>query len=129
MVLTVVAAALVDPDGAVLVQRRPPGRAHGDLWEFPGGKVEPGETVEAALARELLEELGIVIDPARASPIGFATAPLDEGQLLLLLYRVTAWPGQPRAIDAAELRWVPPVGLDALAMSPADRALAARLGS
>ncbi|MES2753173.1 MAG: (deoxy)nucleoside triphosphate pyrophosphohydrolase [Pseudomonadota bacterium] len=117
--LLVVAAALVDRDGRVLVQQRPAGKHHGGLWEFPGGKVEPGETPEAALIRELAEELAIDVETACLAPAAFASEP----PLLLLLYVCRKWQGTPRATDGAALRWLRPVALHALAMPPADRPL------
>lgn len=119
-IVTVVAAALVDGDGRVLVQRRPPGKPMADLWEFPGGKVEAGELPEAALCRELHEELGITIDPAALVPATFASAPLGERHLLLLLYTLREWEGRPEAQHATALQWVHPAGLRDLAMPPAD---------
>ncbi len=118
--LTVVAAALVDADGRVLVQQRPPGKALAGLWEFPGGKIEPGETPEAALIRELREELGIDTDAACLAPATFASAPIAGSHLILLLYVVRKWRGQPRALDATALRWEKPVALHTLPMPPAD---------
>ena len=118
--MLVVAAALIDASGRVLVQRRPPGKALAGLWEFPGGKVEPGETPEAALVRELEEELGIVVAGAALQPLTFASAPLAERHLLLLLYLCRDWTGEPRALDATALAWHVPSGLRALAMPPAD---------
>lgn len=119
--LLIVAAALVDGDGRVLVQQRAAGRDMAGLWEFPGGKIEPGETAEAALVRELREELGIDTETACLAPTGFGTAPLaDSGQLLLLLYVCRKWRGIPRALDAAELRWLRPLQLHDLPMPPAD---------
>ncbi len=125
--MIVVAAALTAADRRVLVQRRPAGKAHAGLWEFPGGKVEPGETPEAALARELEEELGIAIDPASTVPRGFASGVAGGRSLLLLLYRVTRWHGEPRPFAADMLRWHPPIELATLSMPPADRPLAATL--
>lgn len=119
-IVTVVAAALVDADRRVLVQRRPPGKPMADLWEFPGGKVEPGELPEAALCRELQEELGIAVDPARLVPATFASAPLGDRHLLLLLYTLREWGGEPRARHATALQWVHPPALRDLAMPPAD---------
>jgi len=119
--LVIVAAALVDGDGRVLVQQRAPGRPMAGLWEFPGGKIEQGETAEAALVRELAEELGIETETACLAPAGFGTAPRDQGgQLLLLLYACRKWTGMPRALDAAALRWVRPNQLHDLPMPPAD---------
>lgn len=118
--LFVVAAALVDSAGRVLVQQRPEGKAMAGLWEFPGGKVEPGETPEAALVRELDEELAIAVPPAALVPLTFASEPLDGRQLILLLYVAREWQGEPRARHATALRWCAPDALRALAMPPAD---------
>lgn len=126
-ILLVTAAALVDGDGRVLVQQRPPGTSMAGLWEFPGGKVEPGETPEAALIRELDEELGIVVDHRCLAPAAFASEALGERHLLLLLYALRKWQGMPVAHHATALRWVRPVQLHALAMPPADRPLIALL--
>jgi 8-oxo-dGTP diphosphatase len=125
--LTVVAAALVDPAGRVLLQQRPPGGAMAGLWEFPGGKVEPGELPEAALVRELREELGLAIDPARLAPATFASAELGERHLLLLLYICRLWEGVPQPLAAAGLKWLRPDEMHALPMPPADRPLIALL--
>ena len=119
-VLFVVAAALVDPAGRVLVQQRPAGKQMAGLWEFPGGKVEPGETPEAALVRELAEELGIGVDADALGPLTFASAALADRHLLLLLYLCRAWSGEPRALDAAALAWHTPSDLRRLEMPPAD---------
>ena len=121
--LTIVAAALVDAEGRVLVQRRPEGRPMAGLWEFPGGKIEAGETPEAALVRELGEELGIDVERACLAPACFASEALGEGHLLLLLYVCRKWRGVPRSIEGGALRWLRPVELHALAMPPADRPL------
>jgi len=118
--LLVVAAALVRADGHVLLQQRPAGKAMAGLWEFPGGKVEPGERSEAALARELAEELGIAVDERALAPAAFASAELGERHLLLLLYLCRAWEGEPRALDAADLKWVRPAEMRILPMPPAD---------
>lgn len=121
--MTVVAAALVDAEGRVLLQQRAPGRAMAGLWEFPGGKVEEGELPEAALIRELQEELGIETDEACLAPACFASAPLGEKHMLLLLYVCRKWRGQPRPLDASALRWERPARMFALDMPPADRPL------
>lgn len=121
--LFVVAAALVDPGGRILLQQRSPERAMAGLWEFPGGKVEEGETPEAALIRELEEELGIAIDTPSLSPACFASAPNGERHMILLLYVCREWRGEPKALDASALRWVRPMEMLELEMPPADRPL------
>jgi 8-oxo-dGTP diphosphatase len=119
--LVIVAAALVDADGRVLIQQRAAGRAMAGLWEFPGGKIERGESAETALVRELKEELGISTETACLAPAGFGTAPMEDGrQILLLLYVCRKWQGIPQALDAAALRWVRPLQLHDLPMPPAD---------
>lgn len=128
--LFVVAAALIRDDGCILVQQRPVGKQMAGLWEFPGGKVEPGETPEAALVREIDEELGVRLDPAALKPLTFASEALDDRHLLLLLYATRLWEGEPRALDASAIRWVTIDEMRALPMPPADApfadALAAR---
>lgn len=118
--LLVVAAALVDRDGRVLVQQRPAGTAMAGLWEFPGGKVEAGETPEAALVRELAEELTLEVDPTAVTPLTFASLALPERHLLLLLYVCRDWIGEPAALAADALAWHYPGALRGLAMPPAD---------
>ncbi|MEK6639022.1 MAG: (deoxy)nucleoside triphosphate pyrophosphohydrolase [Pseudomonadota bacterium] len=119
-VIWVVAAALINADGHVLVQRRAVGRSMAGLWEFPGGKVELHEQPEAALARELHEELGITVALDHLEPLSFASAPLGEKHLLLLLYVCRNWVGSPVALDAEALRWMPVEALYSLDMPPAD---------
>lgn len=121
--LLVVAAALIDADGRVLVQQRPPGKPMAGLWEFPGGKIDAGETPEAALRRELAEELGIAIDESCLAPAVFASEPMADRHLLLLLYVLRKWPGSPEARHASALKWLRPVELHRLDMPPADRPL------
>ena len=123
LLLPVVAAALVDLEGRVLLQQRPEGKSLAGLWEFPGGKVEPGETPEAALIRELEEELAIVVPHACLAPATFASASLGDRHLLLLLYITRKWTGVPRALEASALRWVRPADMHDLPMPPADRPL------
>jgi 8-oxo-dGTP diphosphatase len=118
--LLVVAVALVDGEGRVLVQQRPPGKPMAGLWEFPGGKVEPDEVPEAALVRELGEELGIAVDVAALTPIAFASEGLGGRHLLLLLYVAREWTGTPEPRHASALDWVRPAEMRALAMPPAD---------
>lgn len=118
--LLVVAAALADGEGRVLVQQRPPRKPMAGLWEFPGGKVDPGELPEAALCRELGEELGIEVNAGDLAPAAFASESLGERHLLLLLYTVREWSGEPEARHATALRWVRPDELYGLEMPPAD---------
>lgn len=118
--LTVVAAALTTVDGRVLVQQRAPGRAMAGLWEFPGGKLEPGETPEQALVRELVEELGVTVEARALHPVTFASEQLGDRHLLLLLYVARAWQGEPVALDSSGLRWEKPADLRSLPMPPAD---------
>ncbi|MFT3967480.1 MAG: (deoxy)nucleoside triphosphate pyrophosphohydrolase [Sphingobium sp.] len=119
--LMVVAAALVDADGRVLLQQRPEDKPMAGLWEFPGGKIEPGEVPEAALVRELREELGIETETACLAPATFASATLPNGRhLILLLYVCRKWRGMPQALEGGALRWEFPVGMYALPMPPAD---------
>jgi 8-oxo-dGTP diphosphatase len=126
-ILLVVAAALIDADGRVLLQQRAPHRSMPGLWEFPGGKVESGETPEAALARELEEELGVRVAPEAMAPVAFASDTLGERHLLLLLYAARAWDGEPQPLDASALRWVTVEEMEALPMPPADVPLVAAL--
>ncbi len=118
--LIVAAAALVDADGRVLLQQRPEGKAMAGLWEFPGGKIEPGESPQAALVRELEEELGILTHQSCLAPATFASEPLGDADLLLLLYVCRKWTGIPVLRHAAAMRWVRPVEMFALPMPPAD---------
>lgn len=123
--MIVVAVALVDADGRVLVQQRPNSGSMAGLWEFPGGKIEQGETPEAALIRELQEELGIDTQAACLAPMTFASEVLGNKHLLLLLYVCRKWQGVPRPLHASALQWVMPVQLHALDMPPADKPLIA----
>ena len=127
VLMPVVAAALLDAEGRVLLQRRPPGKQMADLWEFPGGKVEAGEAPEAALVRELSEELAIRVDPAAMTPLAFASAALGAKHLLLLLYVIRDWTGDPQPLEASALAWVAPAAMAELAMPPADVPLVAAL--
>lgn len=127
LIILVVAAALVDRDGQFLVQQRPAGKQHGGLWEFPGGKVEPGETPEAALVRELREELQIDVSPEAVRPLSFTTEEAAERHLTLLLYIVAAWTGEPSPTAADAIRWVSSESLRDLPMPPADLPLVAVL--
>lgn len=119
-VLLIVAAALIDADGQIFVQRRRVDRHMGGLWEFPGGKLETGESPEIALVRELKEELGIEVETEALVPATFSTAPLNDNLLILLLYTCRMWRGKPAPLDADEARWLPASGLHMLDMPPAD---------
>jgi len=121
--LFVVAAALVDPDGRLLVQQRPAGKPMAGLWEFPGGKVEADELPEAALIRELREELGIDVERACLAPACFASEALGERHMLLLVYICRKWRGIPQALEAPAIKWVRPIELHKLEMPPADKPL------
>ena len=126
-ILLVVAAALIDGEGRVLVQQRAPHRTMPGLWEFPGGKVEQGETPEAALARELEEELGITVAASAMAPIAFASDTLGDRHLVLLLYAAREWAGEPHPLDASAIRWVDIEEMSGLPMPPADVPLVAAL--
>ena len=121
--LLVVAAALIDGNGRVLVQRRPETGSMPGLWEFPGGKLETGETPEAGLCRELAEELGIVVEECALSPLGFASAPLQDRHLVMLLFAASEWQGVPQPLHASAIQWASPAQLLTLPMPPADAPL------
>jgi 8-oxo-dGTP diphosphatase len=106
--LLVVAAALVDPDGRVLIAQRPEGKSMAGLWEFPGGKVETGETPEAALIRELQEELAITVKEPCLAPFTFASHTYGAFHLLMPLYICRRWDGNPQNRTHAALKWVKP---------------------
>lgn len=99
--IPVVAAALIDVQGRVLLHRRAPGKHHELLWEYPGGKVEPGESAAEAVLREIAEELGVALDPAALEPVSFAQG--DGQPHLILLYACRGWQGQPRALEWPEV--------------------------
>ncbi len=121
------AAALIDGDGRVLIAQRPQGKSLGGLWEFPGGKVEPGESPETALIRELKEELDVDVAAADLTPFAFASHAYDAFHLLMPLFLVAAWQGVPRAVEAQALAWAKPQALRAYPMPPADAPLLERL--
>lgn len=121
--LLIVAAALIDADGRVLLQQRPEGKSLAGLWEFPGGKIEPGETPEAALVRELDEELGIGVVAGDLDASAFASEALDDRSLLLLLYLCRVWTGEPQALEGGAVRWVDFAAMRDLPMPAADRPL------
>ena len=123
----VVACALVDLDGRVLICQRPEGKQLAGLWEFPGGKVEPGETPEAALIRELDEELGIQVRQACLAPFVFASHSYDSFHLLMPLYLCRRWDGFVERREHAALAWVTPNQMGDYPMPPADAPLVAWL--
>ncbi len=123
----VAAAALIDPDGRVLLARRPDGKAMAGLWEFPGGKVGPDETPESALIRELAEELGIEATESCLAPLAFASHDYDSFHLLMPLYAIRQWRGRAEAREGQTLAWVRPARLSDYPMPPADIPLVAIL--
>lgn len=125
--LLVVAVALIDVDGRVLIAQRPADKAMGGLWEFPGGKVEAGERPEQALIRELREELGIDVTEACLSPFVFASHAYETFHLLMPLYLCRRWKGVVAAREHAALAWVKPARLAEYPMPPADAPLVAWL--
>lgn len=125
--LLVVAVALVDADGRVLLAQRPPGKSMAGLWEFPGGKVQEGETPEAALIRELHEELGIDVKESCLAPLTFASHGYEAFHLLMPLYVCRRWEGNMTAREGQQLAWVRPTRLADYPMPPADKPLIATL--
>ena len=121
--LLVAACALIDIDGRVLLARRPEGKKMAGLWEFPGGKLNPGETPEAALIRELKEELGIDVSAACLAPFAFASHAYERFHLLMPLYLCRRWKGIPRPREGQTLSWVRPARLADYEMPPADKPL------
>ncbi|HEY4136286.1 MAG TPA: 8-oxo-dGTP diphosphatase MutT [Alphaproteobacteria bacterium] len=125
--ILVVAVALIDSDGRILIAQRPPGKSLAGLWEFPGGKIDPGETPEAALVRELREELGIEVEEACLGPFTFASHSYEKFHLLMPLYLCRVWQGTPQPREGQVLKWVRPSQLDDHPMPPADKPLVAML--
>lgn len=125
--LLVVAVALIDVDGRVLIAQRPEGKQLAGLWEFPGGKVEPGERPEAALIRELREELGVEVSESCLAPFVFASHAYDSFHLLMPLYLCRRWSGTVIAREHQALAWVKPNRLSDYPMPPADAPLVAWL--
>jgi 8-oxo-dGTP diphosphatase len=121
--LLVAACALVDVDGRVLLAQRPPGKTLAGLWEFPGGKVEPGETPEETLVRELHEELGIVTQIPCLAPLTFASHSYETFHLLMPLYVCRRFEGIPQPREGQALKWVRPGALRDYPMPPADAPL------
>lgn len=126
-VLHVVAAALIDRKKRVLVAQRPEGKAMAGLWEFPGGKVEVGEIPEYGLMRELREELGIETRPCGMWPIGFASHNYEEFHLLMPLFAIRVWGGEPQSKEGQALKWVTVQELYGLEMPEADKPLISQL--
>jgi 8-oxo-dGTP diphosphatase len=126
-IILVAAVALLNEEGKVLLAKRPPGRPLAGLWEFPGGKVDPGEDPETALIRELMEELGIEIARADLVPLTFASHAYPEFHLLMPLYLCKRWEGDIAAQENQELLWVKPDELRLFDMPPADEPLKASL--
>lgn len=121
--LFVVACALVDADNRVLISKRPEGKALAGLWEFPGGKLEPGETPEDCLIRELQEELGVITKPACLAPLTFASFKYPDFHLFMPLYICRRYEGIARGVEGQEIKWVPPKKLREYPMPPADEPL------
>jgi 8-oxo-dGTP diphosphatase len=126
-IILVAAVALLNEEGKVLLAKRPPGRPLAGLWEFPGGKVDPGEDPETALIRELMEELGIEIARADLVPLTFASHAYPEFHLLMPLYLCKRWEGDIAAQENQELMWVKPDELRLYDMPPADEPIKASL--
>ncbi|MBK8009078.1 MAG: 8-oxo-dGTP diphosphatase MutT [Rhizobiales bacterium] len=121
--LLVAACALIDADGRVLLAQRPAGKDMAGLWEFPGGKVDPGERPEMTLIRELREELGIQVQEACIAPLTFASHTYPQFQLLMPLWVCRRWEGEVKALEGQELAWVRPNRLRDYPMPPADEPL------
>jgi 8-oxo-dGTP diphosphatase len=121
------ACALIDPDGRVLIARRPPGKVMAGLWEFPGGKVEPGERPEQTLIRELKEELGIAVKEECLAPLTFASHVYPDFYLLMPLYVCRRWDGFVQAKEGQDLKWVRTHELRNYPMPPADEPLISHL--
>jgi len=122
-IVPIVCVALIDDDGKILLQQRPPGKAMAGLWEFPGGKIAAGESPEAALCRELKEELGLTVVEAQLTPFGFASHRYESFHILLLLYVCRRWEGVPAAREGQTLAWVLPREMSGYAMPAADKPL------
>ncbi|MGI9388839.1 MAG: 8-oxo-dGTP diphosphatase MutT [Boseongicola sp.] len=118
--LLVSAVALIDPDGRLLIAQRPVGKSMAGLWEFPGGKVEPGETPEAALIRELHEELGIDTWESCLAPLTFASHSYPDFHLIMPLFACRKWKGTPTSREGQNLKWVKVSELRDFPMPPAD---------
>ena len=126
-ILFVAAVALVDTDGRVLLAQRPEGKSMAGLWEFPGGKLGPGETPEACLIRELKEELGIDVTASCLGPFTFASHAYEDFHLLMPLYLCRVWEGIVTGREGQALKWLRPRDMDDTPMPPADIPLVAML--
>ena len=122
-IVLVSAVALIDPDNRVLLARRPEGKSMAGLWEYPGGKVEPGETPEAALIRELQEELGIDTHASCLAPLAFASHGYESFHLLMPLFACRRWQGTVTPREGQRLAWVRPMAMRDYPMPPADEPL------
>lgn len=122
-IVLVAAVALIDADGRVLLAQRPEGKSMAGLWEFPGGKVETGESPEATLIRELEEELGIEVKEPCLAPLTFASHRYEDFHLLMPLYVCRRWSGNVRGREGQALKWVRPLRLRDFPMPPADEPL------
>ena len=125
--MLVVAAALIGPNHTILIQKRPAGKALAGKWEFPGGKVDAGESCQAALVRELAEELGIAVHESDVEAFTFVTEARPGEDLVLLLFLCRTWSGEPVAREASALAWVPVTDLLSHDLAPLDIPLAQRL--
>lgn len=128
--IRVVCIALIDDRGRVLLHKRRAGGTHGGLWEFPGGKIEPGETSETALVREIAEELGIAVAAADLRAQGASAGQAEGGMpLVLFLYSCTRWSGEPRCLEGEAMGWFTALETGALAVPPLDRPFVAQLAA
>jgi 8-oxo-dGTP diphosphatase len=116
----VAACALIDAEGRVLIAQRPRGKSMAGLWEFPGGKIEPDESPEQTVVREMREELGIIIQESALSPFVFASHSYPEFHLLMPLFLCHRWEGEPQSHEGQTIAWVKPADLSEYPMPPAD---------
>lgn len=126
-IVMVAAMALVDTDGRVLLAQRPPGKSMAGMWEFPGGKIESGETPEACIQREMKEELGVVLCDRCFAPLTFVSHTYENFHLLMVLYIARRWEGIPTPLEGQQLTWRRPADMGSLPMPPADVPLVAAL--